>query len=86
MLMLMSALAHISFMALFGGFLLVVRNAGEEAGGDMSAVRSRPEVGTPGGGGGRQGGWQEGKEITTSRGGSITVVPTKRENCAIHCR
>ncbi|KAG2492902.1 hypothetical protein HYH03_008816 [Edaphochlamys debaryana] len=43
-LMLMSALAHIIYMCLFGGFLLVVRNAGEAEGGDMSAVRRRPEV------------------------------------------
>lgn len=43
MLMLMSALAHIIFMSLFGGFLLVMRNAGEQENGDMSKVRLGPK-------------------------------------------
>ncbi|KAG2451828.1 hypothetical protein HYH02_003604 [Chlamydomonas schloesseri] len=44
MLMLMSALAHIIFMSLFGGFLLVMRNAGQQENGDMSKVKSQPEI------------------------------------------
>ncbi|KXZ52570.1 hypothetical protein GPECTOR_9g614 [Gonium pectorale] len=44
MLMLMSALAHVIFMALFGGFLLVLRHAGERHAGDVDQVRRQPEV------------------------------------------
>ncbi|GIL50181.1 hypothetical protein Vafri_6307 [Volvox africanus] len=43
-LMLMSALAHVIFMSLFGGFLLVVRNVGEHENGVMSKVREQPKV------------------------------------------
>ncbi|KAG2441727.1 hypothetical protein HXX76_003342 [Chlamydomonas incerta] len=44
MLMLMSALAHVIFMSLFGGFLLVMRNLGEQENGDMSKVKNQPEI------------------------------------------
>ncbi|GLC75104.1 hypothetical protein PLESTF_001594300 [Pleodorina starrii] len=44
MLMLMSALAHVIFMSFFGGFLLVLRKAGDEEEGDMCKVRGRPQV------------------------------------------
>ncbi len=80
MLMLMSALAHITFMALFGGFLLVVRNAGEEAGGDMSVVRSRPEVGAGAPWGRGEGGREGGRRGCVERGprGGQVVGSTRR--------